>query len=141
MVWSVDGNYVYPYFDHPHILLFVAGLATLFFLGLPYTLLLFFMQWFRRLPLPVGVLLTLYAVIMQPYNGTAVLINESSLFANLSILAGFGLVSSLFDQQILQTGIAFLQFSGIILYALFQILCRRCKQDGCCNYNNVIYRI
>ena len=197
VVWSVDGHY--PYFNHPHIILFVAGLATLLFLWLPYTLLLFLMQWLRRLSLPnwitrfhpvydayfaplkhkhqywfgvlllaravllmafvstfaipqyislllllvVGVLLTLYTAIMQPYNRTAILINESSLFANLSILAGFVLVSSLSDQPILQTigtglsaGIAFLQFCGIMLSALFRILCGRCKRDGCYNYNS-----
>ena len=48
VVWSVDGNL--SYFSFPHILLFVAGLFTLLFLWLPYTLLLFLMQWLRRLP-------------------------------------------------------------------------------------------
>jgi hypothetical protein len=44
-VWSVDGNLTYC--AHPHILLFLAGLATLLFLWLPYTLLTFSMQWLR----------------------------------------------------------------------------------------------
>ena len=48
MVWSVDGNLLY--FGHPHILLFLAGLATLVILCLPYTMLLLLMQWLRRLP-------------------------------------------------------------------------------------------
>lgn len=48
VVWSVDGNL--SYFGFPHFLLFLAGLATLLFLWLPYTLLLFLMQWLRRLP-------------------------------------------------------------------------------------------
>ena len=48
VVWSVDGSLAY--FGFPHILLFVAGLITLLFLWLPYTLLLFLMQWLRRLP-------------------------------------------------------------------------------------------
>ncbi len=48
VVWSVDGNLLY--FQFPHILLFLAGLATLLFLWLPYTLLLLLMQWLRRLP-------------------------------------------------------------------------------------------
>ena len=48
VVWSVDGSL--SYFSFPHILLFVAGLFTLLFLWLPYTLLLFLMQWLRRLP-------------------------------------------------------------------------------------------
>ena len=48
VVWSEDGNL--GYFDFPHILLFFLGLATLLFLWMPYTLLLFLMQWLRRLP-------------------------------------------------------------------------------------------
>ena len=48
VVWSVDGNL--SYFGYPHILLFLAGLATLVVLCLPYTMLLFLMQWLRRLP-------------------------------------------------------------------------------------------
>ena len=48
IVWSVDGNL--SYFKFPHILLFLAGLATLLFLWFPYTLLLLLMQWLRRLP-------------------------------------------------------------------------------------------
>ena len=45
-VWSVDGNL--DYCGHPHILLFLAGLATLLILWLPYTLVLLLMQWLRR---------------------------------------------------------------------------------------------
>ena len=48
VVWSVDGNL--SYFGFPHILLFLAGLATLAVLCLPYTMLLLLMQWLRRLP-------------------------------------------------------------------------------------------
>ena len=48
VVWSVDGNLTY--FGYPHILLFLAGLATLVVLCLPYTMLLLLMQWLRRLP-------------------------------------------------------------------------------------------
>ena len=48
VVWSVDGNLTY--FGYPHILLFLAGLATLAVLCLPYTMLLLLMQWLRRLP-------------------------------------------------------------------------------------------
>ena len=47
VVWSADGNL--SYFGFPHVILFVAGLTTLLFLWLPYTLLLFLMQWLRRL--------------------------------------------------------------------------------------------
>ena len=45
-VWSVDGNL--DYIGYPHILLIVAALFTLLFLWLPYTLLLFLIQWMRR---------------------------------------------------------------------------------------------
>ena len=48
VIWSVDGSLAY--FEFPHILLFVAGLFTLLFLWMPYTLLLFLMQWLRTLP-------------------------------------------------------------------------------------------
>ena len=48
VVWSEDGNLVY--FGFPHILLFIAGLGTLCFLWFPYTLLLFFIQWLRKIP-------------------------------------------------------------------------------------------
>ena len=48
VVWSIDGNLTY--FGFPHVLLFLAGLGTLLFLWLPYTLLLFSIQWLRNLP-------------------------------------------------------------------------------------------
>ena len=48
VVWSVDGTL--SYLGYPHILLFLAGLATLVILCLPYTILLLLMQWLRRLP-------------------------------------------------------------------------------------------
>ena len=47
-VWSVDGSL--GYFEFQHALLFVAGLVILLFLWMSYTLLLFLMQWLRRLP-------------------------------------------------------------------------------------------
>ena len=46
LVWSEDGNFTYIGF--PHVLLFLAGLATLLLLWLPYTLLLLLMQCLRR---------------------------------------------------------------------------------------------
>ena len=45
-VWYFDGNL--RYCQHPHIYLFVAAVATLVFLWLPYTLLLLFIQPLRR---------------------------------------------------------------------------------------------
>jgi predicted outer membrane repeat protein len=47
VVWSVDGNLAY--FGLPHVFLFLAGLATLLLLWLPYTLQLFLIQWLRKL--------------------------------------------------------------------------------------------
>ena len=48
VVWSIDGSLTY--FEFPHILLFMAGLITLLFLWMPYTLLLILVQWLRKLP-------------------------------------------------------------------------------------------
>ena len=48
VVWSVDANLTYLGF--PHVLLFIAALATLLFLWLPYTLFLLLAQWLRKLP-------------------------------------------------------------------------------------------
>ena len=196
LVWSVDGNLTY--FGFPHILLFVAGLATLLFLCIPYTLLLFLMQWLRRLPyihplslimrlhpiydayfaplkhkhqywfgvlllarvvllimftstfaipqyvnllvlLAISVMLLFWVSIAQPYKSTTILALQSSLFANLILLSGFRVVSKLpSDMLTFQTavvgnsiGLAFLQFFGIVLYAIITPLRRKCKQtDG-----------
>ena len=46
VVWYLDGNLHYCH--HPHIYLFIAAIAALLFLWLPYTLLLLFMQPLRR---------------------------------------------------------------------------------------------
>ena len=46
VVWYLDGNL--HYCQHPHIYLFLAAMATLVFLWLPYTLLLLFIQPLRR---------------------------------------------------------------------------------------------
>ena len=47
-VWSIDGRLDYGRF--PHITLLLVAIACLVFLWLPYTILLFLMQWLRRLP-------------------------------------------------------------------------------------------
>ena len=47
IVWSFDGNV--PYFNSAHTILFLAALAALFFLWLPYTIILFTLQWLRQL--------------------------------------------------------------------------------------------
>ena len=46
VVWYLDGNL--RYCQHPHVYLFIAAMATLVFLWLPYTLLLLFIQPLRR---------------------------------------------------------------------------------------------
>ena len=47
IVWSLDGTL--EYFRYPHILLLMTALLTLSCLWLPYTLLLFLIQWLRRI--------------------------------------------------------------------------------------------
>ena len=46
-VWSLDGSYSYCHF--PHVLLVVAALTVFTFMWLPYTIVLFLMQWLRRI--------------------------------------------------------------------------------------------
>ena len=46
-VWSLDGNYMYCHY--PHVLLFIAALLIFLILWLPYTLVLFSVQWLRKL--------------------------------------------------------------------------------------------
>ena len=47
VVWSVDGTL--DYFGYRHVLLFTAGMLSLLFLWLPYTLYLLLIQWVRRI--------------------------------------------------------------------------------------------
>ena len=46
IVWAIDGNLSYGHY--PHIFLLLAAIVCLLFLWVPYTLLLFSMQWLRR---------------------------------------------------------------------------------------------
>lgn len=46
IVWSFDGNV--PYFSAAHTILFLAALASFFFLWLPYTIVLLTLQWLRQ---------------------------------------------------------------------------------------------
>ena len=46
-VWSVDGNYAYCHY--PHVLLFAAAVLVFFAVWLPYTLVLFSIQWLRKI--------------------------------------------------------------------------------------------
>ena len=48
LVWFLDGRYAYCHF--PHVLLFIAALAALLCIWLPYTLQLFLIQCLRRIP-------------------------------------------------------------------------------------------
>jgi hypothetical protein len=45
IVWAIDGNYSYG--QHPHIFLLLIAIACFVLLWIPYTLLLFSMQWLR----------------------------------------------------------------------------------------------
>ena len=45
IVWAIDGNFSYG--QYPHIFLLLAALACFVLLWMPYTLLLFLMQWLR----------------------------------------------------------------------------------------------
>ena len=45
-VWSLDGNYMYCHY--PHVLLFIAALLVFLTIWLPYTLVLFSVQWLRK---------------------------------------------------------------------------------------------
>ena len=188
VVWSKDGNLTY--FGFPHILLFLAGLGTLLILWLPYTLLLFSIQWLRRLPFSVllkwimrfhpvydayfaplkhkhqywfgvlllvrgillvifastftvpqsinlflllifGIVLLFYMALTHPYKNKAVLLLQSSFLMNLTILSGFAIFACTHPngpslQAIavgLSTGIAFLQFCGIVLHAVIAPRC------------------
>lgn len=47
VVWSHDGNYGYCQF--PHVLLFVVAIFVFMFVWLPYTVVLFSIQWLRRM--------------------------------------------------------------------------------------------
>ena len=46
-VWSVDGNYAYCHY--PHVLLFAAAVLVFLAVWLPYTLVLFSIQWLRKI--------------------------------------------------------------------------------------------
>ena len=196
-VWSKDGNLTY--FGFPHILLFLAGLGTLLFLWLPYTLLLFSIQWHRRLPFfvllkwimrfhPVydayfaplkhkhqywfgvmllargillvifastftvprsinlllllffGIILLFYMALVHPYKNKTVLLLQSSFLMNLTILSGFAIFTRTHSngpslQAVavgLSTGVAFLQFCGIVLHAVIapRCSCRRVRRSS-----------
>ena len=47
VVWYLDGNL--PYCQHSHVFLFIASLATLLFLCIPFTIFLFLIQCWRRI--------------------------------------------------------------------------------------------
>lgn len=51
LVWSADGNIAY--LKYPHILLFLAAVAILLFLWMPYTLLVLSAQWIQKHDIPL----------------------------------------------------------------------------------------
>ena len=89
-----------------------------------------------------GTLLTFYVAVVQPYKSTSILTLPTSFFVNLAILAGFLLLSSQLKMPPLQlaavgvsTGIAFIQFCGIVLYAVIVNVQSRTKAGGYCHRN------
>jgi predicted outer membrane repeat protein len=73
IVWALDGNFEYG--KYPHIFLLVAVLACLIFLWIPYTLILFSMQWLRRIdhyrPLkPIAKYKPVYDAYFAPFKDT-----------------------------------------------------------------------
>jgi hypothetical protein len=194
LVWSKDGNINYT--DPRHIVLLVAGLATLLFFLLPYTVLMLLIQCFRKLsnfcllkvitklhpvfdayfaPLKhkhqywfgvlllaravtlitfvstsnipqstnvfilfvLGTALLLYMTLVRPYKSLATLVLQSSFLANLVFLSGS--ISFTYHQDMsdtsrpltktvavtVSTGVAFLQFCGIVFYPIFASRCSR----------------
>ena len=65
-VWSIDGRLDYGHF--PHITLLLAAIASLLLLWLPYTMLLFLMQWMRRMSYSkVSKWITRYKPVIDAY--------------------------------------------------------------------------
>ena len=87
-------------------------------------------------------------IIAHPYKSSKILIFQSSFFANLALLSGFFLFIHLQGdgaQPTLQaiavglsTGVAFLQFCGIIVHAVIAIVPKRWKKliSSCCKHDN-----
>ena len=92
-----------------------------------------------------GVVLLLYMTLVQPYKSVAILTLQSSFLANLTLLSGFISLTYNIDMSAdarptlqaiavgLSTGVAFLQFCGIVLYA---IIAPRCCYQSRLNRNN-----
>ena len=65
-VWSIDGTLDYGQF--PHITLLIVAIACLLILWLPYTMLLFLMQWLRRIPnYKISKWITRYKPVIDAY--------------------------------------------------------------------------
>ena len=91
----------------------------------------------------VGAILTLYVAVVQPYKNTAIFLLHSTAFVNLNLLAGFAIVSSLSKQTKLQatavglsTGVAFVQFCGVVLYSVITVMKNRLKGASFCHCDN-----
>ena len=92
----------------------------------------------------LGIMLTFYIAVVQPYRSTSILTLQTSFLVNLIILSGFVTVSSLSNRPTLHsiavgisTGVAFIQFCGIVLYAMVMIIRSRLRQVGYCNHENM----
>ena len=91
--------------------------------------------------LVVGAALMFYVAVVQPYRHIAVLTLNSAFFLNLTLLAGFVIVSSESNRPTLQiiavgisTGLAFLQLCGLVLYLTFKIIKGNLNHAGHCNF-------
>ena len=82
--------------------------------------------------LVIGVLLLVYVAYIHPYKSKVILILEISFLLNVTLLSGFFIFASTQSNNMLtlqavsvglSTGIVFLQFCGIIVYAIISLRC------------------
>ena len=95
-----------------------------------------------------AIVLLYYMIITHPYKSSKILIFQSSFFANLALLSGFFLFIHLQGDDTqptlqsvavgLSTGVAFLQFCGIIVHAVIAIIPKRWGKliTVCCKHDN-----
>ena len=96
----------------------------------------------------LGTALLLYVTLVRPYKSLAILVLQSSFLANLVFLSGpisFTYHKDVSDTSrpstktavvMMSTGVAFLQFCGMVIYPLFASRCSP-GERGCNPHNNV----
>ena len=92
----------------------------------------------------VGITLPLYMALVRPYKNTAILVLQSSFLANLIFLIGWISFTHHIDVNntsrpwiktaavMISTGVAFLQFCGIVLYPIFASTSNKLNYKRCC---------